>query len=177
MKKTKQHTNVVALEEKHNKQRHSKSKNVVPLFMKNTAKQSRRKLYLASPLFSLAEQEFNRMLCSELTRLGYEVFLPQKFCAKISSLRRIAKQCKLHLDWTDVVVVNLDGADSDSGTSFEAGMVYNIKKTVGFRTDFRQSGDDSDTGSNVMFRLLETVVLYHGDSVSELAELIDSALR
>lgn len=140
----------------------------------------KKSVYIASPLFSLAEQAFNRLLSYELIGLGYKVFLPQEFCAKITSAEKIAKKCKLYLSMADFVLVNLDGADADSGTAFEAGIAYNMKGaggTGGFRTDFRITGDDSGTGSNAMFRLLGFVVRYHGSEVNELAALIDSAIN
>jgi nucleoside 2-deoxyribosyltransferase len=49
---------------------------------------------------------------------------------------------------SDVVIANLDGSDSDSGTSFECGYAFAIGKPVlGIRTDFRIS---EDRGLNAM---------------------------
>ena len=47
-----------------------------------------------------------------------------------------------HLADSDVVLVNCDGPDVDSGTSFEAGWAYARNKTIiSYRTDFRAGGD------------------------------------
>ena len=52
------------------------------------------------------------------------------------------------LDNCNVVVAMLDGADTDSGTSFEAGYARGRgKRVVGVRTDFRSS---KDHGLNLM---------------------------
>jgi nucleoside 2-deoxyribosyltransferase len=52
------------------------------------------------------------------------------------------------IDWADVVVANMDGADPDSGTCWECGYAYRKKPIVIFRTDFRV-GYENRIGSNV----------------------------
>ncbi len=133
-------------------------------------------LYLAGPLFSLAEQMFNRALAIELRQIGYEVFVPQEFCTNETTAKDIAERCKSFLLKSDAVIVNLDGADTDSGTAFEAGMANEQKTTIGFRTDIRKSGDDSESGANSMFRLLDSVIHYDGNEISELANHIDGTI-
>jgi len=134
-------------------------------------------LYLAGPLFSLAEQMFNNALATELRRIGYDVFVPQEFCNNEISSKKIAERCKSFLHKADAVIVNLDGADTDSGTAFEAGMACDRKTTIGFRTDIRQSGDDAQYGTNSMFRLLHSIIHYNGNEISELVNRIDVALH
>ncbi|MCL4373316.1 MAG: nucleoside 2-deoxyribosyltransferase [Candidatus Marsarchaeota archaeon] len=44
----------------------------------------------------------------------------------------------------DVILANLNGADPDSGTCIEIGHAHALGKTIiGYRTDFRRSGDSS----------------------------------
>ncbi len=145
--------------------------------LKQTKRRKRITLYLAGPLFSLAERMFNCVLANELRKRGYEVFVPQEFCADKTSADEIATQCKLYLSEADAVIINLDGADADSGTAFEAGMAQETKTTIGFRTDFRKSGDDSESGGNIVFRLLDSIVLYNGSKVSELVDSINTVLQ
>jgi nucleoside 2-deoxyribosyltransferase len=98
-------------------------------------------IYLAAPLFSIAEQEFNQRLCDFLTKNGFTVFLPQKECAN-KDLPAIFATCKSGIDQSAVVLAVLDGADADSGTCWECGYAYAKEKpVVALRTDFRQTGD------------------------------------
>ncbi|MBV8335153.1 MAG: nucleoside 2-deoxyribosyltransferase [Alphaproteobacteria bacterium] len=95
------------------------------------------KIYLAGPLFSAAERNFN----SELTRLlrnkGHEVWLPQEFEQRTMTAKQIFVKDVEGIDWADVVVANMDGTDPDSGTSWECGYAYGKKPVILFRTDFR----------------------------------------
>jgi len=98
-------------------------------------------IYLAGPLFSLAEQNFNSIVRDYLVRSGYAVFLPQEECAgKVEA--EIYGTCVGGLTGAGVVVAILDGADADSGTCWECG--YATAKgipVIAVRTDFRNSGD------------------------------------
>jgi len=103
------------------------------------------KIYQAGPLFTQAEQQFNRTLAEALRRAGHEVFLPQEheqqpvpgYPAKIfaSDLRG--------LDEAGAVVAVLDGSDVDSGTAWECGYAYARAKPIfGLRTDSRIYGTE-----------------------------------
>lgn len=100
------------------------------------------KIYLAGPLFTLAERAFNVTLRDELSRLGYHVWLPQEKCSELDESDEIFESCVDGIDWCDVVVANMDGSDPDSGTCWECGYAYRKKAIVLFRTDFRRCGDD-----------------------------------
>jgi nucleoside 2-deoxyribosyltransferase len=95
------------------------------------------KIYLAGPLFSAAERRFN----SELTRLlrdnGHEVWLPQEFEQLMMTSRQIFAKDVEGIDWAEVLVANMDGADPDSGTCWECGYAYQKIPVILFRTDFR----------------------------------------
>ena len=105
-------------------------------------------IYLAGPLFTKAEQDFNKRLADDIKDKGFKVFLPQEEC-KSKKEKDIFLKCKKGLDSSDVILAIMDGADADSGTCWECGYAYAIKKPIiALRTDFRQSGDTG--GFNAM---------------------------
>ncbi len=102
------------------------------------------RVYFAGPLFTQAERDWNRRIASRLGALGHDVFLPQDEVHNLASLRADAV---FALDVggvrsADAMVAVLDGADADSGTSFECGLAYALGiPIVVLRTDFRGGGD------------------------------------
>ena len=104
------------------------------------------KIYLAAPLFSEAEREFNAKIAGILREKKYVVHLPQEV-GDDSSTRDEAETGRIFeynlkaLDECDIVVAVVDGADADSGTAWEIGYAYAVKKRVILlRTDFRRVG-------------------------------------
>ena len=95
------------------------------------------KIYLAGPLFSAAERNFNNELTRLLRNKGHEVWLPQEFEQRTMTANQIFAKDVEGIDWADVVVANMDGTDPDSGTSWECGYAYRKKPVILFRTDFR----------------------------------------
>lgn len=109
------------------------------------------KIYLAGPLFTTPEREFNAQLTSRLRALGHEVFLPQEHPAAGPSGAALFQKDLAGLDGADGVVAIMDGADPDSGTSWECGYAYARKKPVVlFRSDLREPGDADDIPYNAM---------------------------
>ena len=109
------------------------------------------KLYLAGPLFTLAEQGFNAELARFLEGEGFEVWLPQKHEPRSSTAKAIVEMDVEALDSADMVVACMDGPDPDSGTAWECGYAYaKGKPIVCYRTDFRISGDTKDAPYNLM---------------------------
>ena len=109
------------------------------------------KLYLAGPLFTTAERDWNAGLAARLVAAGHEVFLPQANPAAERTGRAIFEKDLGGLDWADGVVAMMDGADPDSGTCWECGYAYARRKPVVlFRSDFRGSGDAHDIPYNAM---------------------------
>ena len=107
------------------------------------------RVYLAGPLFSEAEREFNQRLKALLDREGYSVFLPQEDSNEKTHThtqrekKKIFKENLRAIDECDVVVAVLDGADADSGTAWEIGYAHAIQKSViGIKTDFRTLGPE-----------------------------------
>jgi nucleoside 2-deoxyribosyltransferase len=95
------------------------------------------KIYLAGPLFSAAERDFNSRLAGLLREMKIEVWLPQESEQHSRNPKQIFEEDVRGIDWADVVVANMDGADPDSGTCWECGYAYRKKPIIIFRTDFR----------------------------------------
>ena len=107
-------------------------------------------IYLAAPLFSEAEQEFNRKLRDQIVERGFSVFLPQEDSNDTIDMRHDEKQSNIFnknhkaIDNSDIIVAVLDGgSDVDSGTAWELGYAFANKKTVlALKTDFRTLGSE-----------------------------------
>ncbi|MGB7101268.1 MAG: nucleoside 2-deoxyribosyltransferase [Xanthobacteraceae bacterium] len=109
------------------------------------------KIYLAGPLFTLAEKSFNVELARFLESEGFEVWLPQEHEPRSNTAKSIFDMDVAALDWADMVVACMDGPDPDSGTAWECGYAYaKGKPIVCFRTDFRISGDTKGAPYNLM---------------------------
>lgn len=105
-------------------------------------------IYLAGPLFSRAELEYNLKLKDMLLNNGFSVFLPQEEAEDSAPGREnqnqecIFMKCTEGVDASDLVVAVLDGVDVDSGTAWEIGYAYaKGKPVIGLRTDFRELAD------------------------------------
>jgi nucleoside 2-deoxyribosyltransferase len=109
--------------------------------MQEIEKTNTKHIYLAAPLFTKGEQDFNLSVCEYLMANGYQVFLPQQECQKAEG-EDIYKTCLSGLKSAAIVVAIVDGADADSGTCWECG--YAVSQgipVIAVRTDFRVSGD------------------------------------
>jgi len=117
------------------------------------------KIYLAGPLFTTAEREFNLRLANLLREEGHEVWLPQEYEQRDKTAEEVFAKDVAGLDWAEVVVGNMDGPDPDSGTSWECGYAYRKKPVIVFRTDFR-AGDEPDKAPyNLMLTQSATIQL------------------
>jgi nucleoside 2-deoxyribosyltransferase/predicted secreted protein len=107
---------------------------------------ARYRVYLAAPLFSDAEKDFNLKLRNILTCNLFHVYLPQEVgddthCRSASEHREIFRKHKEALDTVDLMVAVIEGADADSGTSWEMGYACHRGIPVyAVRTDFRIAG-------------------------------------
>ena len=109
------------------------------------------KIYLAGPLFTIAEQRFNADLAKYLESRGFEVWLPQDHEPRRNTARAIFQMDLTALDAADMIVACMDGPDPDSGTAWECGYAYaKGKPIVCYRTDFRVSGDTKGAPYNLM---------------------------
>jgi nucleoside 2-deoxyribosyltransferase len=138
-------------------------------------------VYLAGPVFTLAERRFNEELASELERLcpSLQVFLPQRYDKEFQSSpdfsQRMFASLMGALDSCDVVVAVLDGPDADAGTSFEVGYARGRgKKVIGVRTDFRGS---EDHGLNLMLSNACSELVTEPSTATSLERLAERIVR
>ena len=123
---------------------------------------SRYRVYLAAPLFSEAERNYNRALAGLLRENLFDIFLPQETgddsASRIKEEQvRIFSENLRALKNADMVVAVIDGADADSGTSWEMGYAFSLRKQIiALRTDFRRSGRYEKV--NIMLEESSTVV-------------------
>jgi nucleoside 2-deoxyribosyltransferase len=102
------------------------------------------KLYLAGPLFTQAERAWNLQLADRIAEAGHDVFLPQ---VEVQAIQTLDADTIFRVDVdgvrsSDAIVAVLDGADPDSGTSFECGLAFALGLPIVLvRTDFRAGGD------------------------------------
>lgn len=138
------------------------------------------KLYLAAPLFTLAERRFNADLAAFFRGAGHTVFLPQEIEGAgfaVSAAMIFHAEVKA-IDECDVVIVCADGPDPDSGTSWECGYAFSGSKTIiVYRTDFRLFAGKEKI--NLMLTECANAVVYHTDveaSPLSLAQRIEMEL-
>ena len=144
------------------------------------------KIYLAGPLFSTAERDFNARLAQLLRDLGHEIWLPQESEQATMTPAQIFNEDVAGIDWAEVVVANMDGPDPDSGTCWECGYAYRKKPIVVFRTDFRVGYEfrpdppvenDEQAPYNLMLTESATIRLdLASSSIAEVASRINEAL-
>ena len=125
-------------------------------------------VYLAAPLFSNAERDYNLKIYHVLINQGLNVYLPQK--AEIVNddlddlfLDALFPKHKEALVNSKSVLAILDGADADSGTCWEVGFFYGFfqskRPIFSLRTDLRESGVCG--GFNLMLKCSTTVISEH----------------
>ncbi|MGD2249403.1 MAG: nucleoside 2-deoxyribosyltransferase [Candidatus Methanofastidiosia archaeon] len=113
-------------------------------------------VYLAAPMFSEAELDYNMKVTNFIRGLGFSVFLPQEEGFKLAELVEKTSKEKAHemifnKDWEkvkecDILVFILDGRVPDEGGCIELGGAYAFgKECVGLKTDPRSAikGEDN----------------------------------
>ncbi|MDD1705569.1 MAG: nucleoside 2-deoxyribosyltransferase [Methanoregulaceae archaeon] len=133
---------------------------------------SRYRLYLAAPLFSKAERNYNRHLAERLRNNFFEVYLPQdagddSHTRDGTAHRKIFDQHLAALEATDLMVAVIDGADADSGTAWEMGYAFaKGLPVISIRTDFRMAGHHEHV--NLMLEQSSAVVHSEEELLSRL---------
>jgi nucleoside 2-deoxyribosyltransferase len=134
------------------------------------------KLYLAGPLFTSAERDWNAAIAAGLRSAGHEVFLPQEQ-ERGRDAPGIFAGDVAGIDWADAVVAIMDGADADSGTSWEVGFSFGKKPIVQVRTDIRALSG-SEGGYNAMLTQSATIRLdLPAASIGEVVSAVLDALK
>ena len=128
------------------------------------------RIYFAGPLFSAAERGWNAMFVAALRGAGHQVFLPQEQERGKDAAGIFATDVR-GIDWADALVAIMDGADPDSGTSWEVGYAYGKKPIVLVRTDMRRDGGSGASGYNPMLTESATI------RVDAVATPIDRVVR
>ena len=109
---------------------------------------ARYRIYLAAPLFSEAERDYNERIAGILQENFFDVYLPQDTGDDTTEREsgknsRIYENNKQAIHESDLIIAIIDGADADSGTAWEMGYAKALRKTVfALRTDFRRAGQE-----------------------------------
>ena len=114
------------------------------------------RIYFAGPLFTAAERDWNESLATALREGGHEVFLPQEQEPGKDAAGIFATDVA-GIDWADGLVAIMDGADPDSGTSWEVGYAYGKKPIMLVRTDMRRNAGSGGSGYNPMLTESATI--------------------
>lgn len=136
------------------------------------------KIYFAGPLFTWGEREQNRAITVFLRNMGHEVFLPQEHEQKNATAVGIFDADINGLEWSEVVVACMDGADPDSGTCFEVGYAYNSPRPIIlYRTDIREEGPPLGPYNLMLHARADAVLSCQWKDPLQIAETIDTAIE
>ncbi|RLG30637.1 nucleoside 2-deoxyribosyltransferase [Methanosarcinales archaeon] len=114
------------------------------------------RIYVAGPLFSEAEKQYNGYLSKCLEDMGFETFLPQRDGYELSELLangdsesfamgKIFKRDISEIQKSDIMVFVMDGRVPDDGACVEIGYAYAMgKECIGLKTDPRTLMSDLD---------------------------------
>ena len=81
------------------------------------------------------------------------------------------------VDWADIVVANIDGADPDSGTCWEAGYAYNKKPVILYRTDIREERPPFGPYNLMLHQAATRVLTCKWDVAAAIVFKIDAAIK
>jgi nucleoside 2-deoxyribosyltransferase len=136
------------------------------------------KLYFAGPLFTTPERTWNAEVAAALRAAGHEVFLPQDqepdkdgpgiFSTDVGGI-----------DWADGLVAIMDGPDPDSGTAWEVGYAFGVRKPIVLvRTDVRTlAGNAGDYNPMLTQAATIRVDVPAGSTTEVIAAVLDALER
>ena len=134
-----------------------------------------KRVYLAGPLFSQSEKDFNLKLANFLEAHGYEVFLPQRDGIEAALLEGKTEEELTRMIFAldhsevlkaDIVFMNLDGRVPDEGACVELGIAYaSGKRCYGVKTDTRSVELNMDVNPMVSGCMIRLFKDYDGDSL------------
>ena len=131
------------------------------------------RIYIAAPLFSEGERNFNETIDIIARECGHETFLPQREGGCVADLPDMIHgmpkrkylfhlDCE-HMEWCDTVLFLFDGRVPDEGACFELGYCYaKGKRCIGYKTDARSFIDGFN---NVMLDGALEVILHNPDEL------------
>lgn len=153
-----------------------------------------KRIYLAGPLFTEAEQNWHRLTKQRLEKTAtahdiaidviwpYELITPDEITQLGTQARpEIFQRCKTALERADVMVALLDGTQVDDGTAWEVGYFYAYRKhqepIIGIRTDFRSAGESPTATVNAMIEIACDQIVTNTDALQQqvLTELTNAA--
>jgi nucleoside 2-deoxyribosyltransferase len=136
------------------------------------------KLYFAGPLFTTPERTWNAEVTAALRAAGHEVFLPQEQ-EPGKGAAGIFRTDVGGIDWADGLVAIMDGPDPDSGSCWEVGYAFGLKKwTVLVRTDTRVlAGSDGDYNPMLSEAATIRIDLPAASTVQVVAMILDALAR
>lgn len=135
------------------------------------------KIYFAGPLFTWGEREQNRLITEWLRDMGHEVFLPQEHEQQDAGAIAIFDADIAGVDWAEIVVACMDGADPDSGTCFEVGQVWRRKPYIVYRTDIREEKPPLGPFNLMLHARADKVLRCQWMEPRNIAVLIDSSIE
>jgi nucleoside 2-deoxyribosyltransferase len=134
------------------------------------------KLYFAGPLFTTPERTWNAEVTAALRAAGHEVFLPQEQEPGRDRAGIFATDVG-GIDWAEGMVAIMDGPDPDSGTSWEVGYAFGLKKWIVLvRTDIR-ARSDGDYNAMLMEAATIRIDMPAALTVEVIARLLDALAR
>jgi nucleoside 2-deoxyribosyltransferase len=136
------------------------------------------KLYFAGPLFTTAERTWNAEVTAALRAAGHEVFLPQEQEPGKDRAGIFATDVG-GIDWAEGLVAIMDGPDPDSGTCWEVGYAFGLKKWIVLvRTDIRaRTGSGGDYNAMLMEAATIRIDMPAASTVEVIARLLDALAR
>lgn len=91
-----------------------------------------KKIFIAGPIFSEGERNYNLQIDSICREMGYQTFMAQRDVGIVTdnNLEAAFNSDLNNLKNSDIIVANLDGVDVDSGTAWEIGYAFYQKITL-----------------------------------------------
>lgn len=136
------------------------------------------RVYIAAPLFNIAEKKQNEEIDCIFTLYGHKTYLPQRDGGCFSDLPDfigdrpkgtiLFEKDIEALDWCDTLLFVFDGRVPDEGACFELGYAFaKGKYCIGYKTDTRSLIDGSD---NLMLSEPLEIILHSEDELREFVQ-------
>ena len=144
-------------------------------------------VYLAAPLFSVAEKRFNEDLARKLEDAGFRVFLPQRDGLEFAEARALNPHRRAQyifeldirkVEESDIIIAVLDGRVPDEGVCVEIAIAFEFRKLtgkrkliVGLKTDTRTLLHEAELNPMIVGNL-DSVFNTSADMLSYVSKVI-----